>query len=141
MGVTLAVTLCVALLSGGGAVNMPEAHTGTLLHYAPTWGDWRGAVDDVTGIAARWGVLVPLDRTAIAYWDCSRIGDWGYLVVGDVCLPIVVADCSWDADVPRLRARNVVGELSYPAAVALGLVESGRGRGTLYFPAPRQAWN
>ena len=105
--------------------------TGQVVHYGPT--------HDMAAIAARQGVAIPPGYVGIAHWDRDKLGWTGTLTIGGAVLHVIVVDYTHPADLDLVRRRDIVAEVDWPTACALGLDHVGRLPGTLILRAPEVA--
>ena len=105
--------------------------SGQVAHYGPT--------HDMAAIAARQGVTIPPGYVGIAHWDKEKLGWTGTLTVAGRTYPVVVVDYTHPDDLALVQARDIIAEVDWPTACALGLDHVGRLPGTLILRAPEVA--
>lgn len=105
--------------------------TGQIAYYGPT--------HDMAQIAARQGVAIPAGHVGIAHYDRDRLGWLGTLTVGGAVLNVAVVDYTHPDDLDLVRHRDIVAEVDYATAEALGMLRVGRLPGTLILRPPEMA--
>lgn len=105
--------------------------SGQVAHYGPS--------HDMAAIAARQGVTIPPGYVGIAHYDRDKLGWMGTLAIGGAVLRVAVVDYTHPADLDLVRHRDIIAEVDWPTACALGLDRVGRLPGTLILRAPEVA--
>jgi hypothetical protein len=97
--------------------------SGIAKHYSP------GIMDMV---AENRGMTIPRGYYGAARVDCSTIGDTFYATVNGVMLHYIQIDCSQYKDAQRHRKEGLILEISWEAAVKVGITGEGRGKAVIW---------
>ncbi len=100
---------------------------------------YYGASHDMAAIAERQGVHIPAGRVGIAHRDEAMLGWMGTLTIGGAVLRVVVVDYTHPDDMALVVRRDIIAEVDYATAAALGMLEVGRLPGTLILWPPEAA--
>ena len=105
--------------------------SGQVAHY--------GQSHDMAEIAAYRGLTIPPGYVGIAHYDRDKLGWMGTLTIGGAVLHVIVVDYTHPDDLDLVRHRDIIAEVDWPTAQALGLDHVGRLPGTLILRAPEVA--
>ena len=123
----LALLVCFPQLSPGSGTPgayQREPHEILVKHYAP------GVFERVAQRRIQAGYHLPITQGWATWTDCGAIGRTLRLSVNGKTLTLTVADCSQPEDRARHERERLV-EVSYPAALKLGIVADGKAPGIL----------